>query len=750
MEQQIALLEIYLDSETVMGGDGMQKGTVDIDIQSDEFGLPYFSARTLKGMLRKEAQWFVDHVVENKPAYKKAFETLFGKANKYGGDLAIYESLRFSDAKLSDSLYRQIVREEYSPRKVLQSISTIRTMTSIEKESGTAKDGSLRQVRVIHPHYTFFAPIFSTRSLTEVEMELFEYAVKLLRSIGMMRNRGKGEVTCSVHWQEQKKRIAATQHLENDQYNHIQITINVQEPLKINNVLGTSDATHALTYIPGHVIRGALVHAYLQDTNTPSSELETTSLFDGNQTQFWNGYLVVNGKRSVPFAQHLFETKESSKTVYSKKPKKVYNSLHEKEFSQITKQSPVRVNKDVMVIGEEAFYGKNVALTSSLHIGINASHRDNKIDLYRYEGIAPKQQFQAIVKVQKESDFVTWLRSKSTLTLWLGGARNSGYGRCQVTVSSVSASPEQTPNLSFQSDELYVIATSDWIIYNEQGQLISALDENWLSERIGAKVILKEQVVNTQITGGYISHWRAYQPMIYAVKAGSVFRYQVIEGMVEQERVNSLIEAGIGRRRNEGFGRLMILPTWKSKELITPTETLVDTETVERKHKQEEQTNRELYQFTKGMLNAQLQQLLYEHVNRWYSSLKGEVSNAQWGKLLQVATSTQGKIEGKTLSHARKIYKEAWNVFWKDSKKRQENKSKLGYDAISMEDSLGKRLKLEDFTMEFLQQKKWQVKGIELMTAEINDLFWSMEAFQLLIKNILRDGGNAKRGHNVK
>ena len=59
MKQQIAYIEIHLLSEAILGGEGEQKGMVDIDIQTDEDGLPFFAARTLKGVLRDRAAWFV-------------------------------------------------------------------------------------------------------------------------------------------------------------------------------------------------------------------------------------------------------------------------------------------------------------------------------------------------------------------------------------------------------------------------------------------------------------------------------------------------------------------------------------------------------------------------------------------------------------------------------------------------------------------------------------------------------------------
>src|SRR5699024_1955710 len=105
----------------------------------------------------------------------------------------------------------------------------------------------------------------------------------------------------------------------------ISVRIDAQEPLKINDVYRTSDSTQALDYIPGHVLRGALVHAYLKDSGLSSEDLNTETIFDDDKIQFWNGYLQIDGNRSMPFPDHLYEEKALSRS--SQNIKSVYNAL---------------------------------------------------------------------------------------------------------------------------------------------------------------------------------------------------------------------------------------------------------------------------------------------------------------------------------------------------------------------------------------------------------------------------------------
>mgnify|MGYP001501817856 CR=1 FL=1 len=724
--KQKAYIEIHLLSEAILGGAGEQKGTVDIDIQVDEYGLPYFAARTLKGVLRDRAAWFVRCLPEEKrPVYEQALMQLFGKADAGDEHHSNYDALRFAHAKLSYSLYEVIAEEKADMRETMKAITTIRSMTSIDEQTGTAKEGSLRQARMMHSGYTFVAPIFINRPLSEVEKELLTTSVKLLRHIGLMRNRGKGEVACTLHWGEMEQVDTDTKQAD-DKDPYIVLTIDVEEPLKINEVLRSSDSTRALKYIPGHVLRGALVHAYLQDA------LDTEHIFHPDRIQFWNGYLVVKGKRSLPFAQHLFETKADAKS--DKKVKTVYNSLDEKEFAEIELQSPVRVNRHMMTLDEGTIIGADVETTSSLHININGPDgRRSDALMYRYEAIAPKQQFQAVIQVGENHDFVEWLKNKNDFYVWLGGARNSGYGRSRVTVQTGNENTEMPKQTGSFSEELYIMATSDWILYNEHGQLISAIDDEWLSEQLGATVQLVGQVVNTEWSGGYISHWRAYQPMVRAVKAGSIFRYRIVDGSIDEVKLQELIHRGVGSRTNEGFGRFIALPDWNYKKIQLEAEKATFESLEKRRLHNKEREQLESTLLKRAITSGRIQEIVFDEVNRWYDltgadKLK-QINTSQWSKLLQVTTDV---LRAET--DVRSVYKTKWETFWEDVKKRTENKSKLGYDTIKISVSEQKKSSIKDFILQDLYEKEWQFTKPNSDEA----IYWSLEALQLFVRKVLR------------
>ncbi|HZW68118.1 MAG TPA: RAMP superfamily CRISPR-associated protein [Pseudogracilibacillus sp.] len=754
MNQLLGTIEIKLLSETIFGGDGVQRETVDIDLQSDEYGLPFLSGRTLKGLLRREAQWYVNQLPpSHQEAYEKALGQLFGEADEGVEHRENYQALKFGIAKLSDEIYKLIERENLPSRNVFDAVTLVRSMTSIDNETGTAQDGSLRQARVMQRDYSLFAPIFVNRKLSKEEKDLLETSVKLLRHLGMMRKRGKGQVQCQVHWHDSSasndNKKVANKPIDSE-VKYILLHIENEEALKINDVLRTSDSTRSLNYIPGHVLRGALVHSYLMDQGLEEDELATEAIFHDEDMQFWNAYLQINRQRSIPFPVHLYETKEQARRdLADHEERRVYNDLTE-DIEEIEKEAPVRIGEEMMMIDGERLLASNVEKTSNLHLSLNGPKDDDQVSkLYRYESIAPNQTFQAVIKVEKMNEFTKWLLEKEEMYLWLGGARNSGYGRSRVRISTLKENPEQLTPIDEATDELYIIATSHWILRKEDGQLTHVLDEDFLSEELGAKLTLDQYIVNSSLTGGYVSHWQAYHPIIRAVKAGSVFRYKV-EGRLDRERIDTLVNKGVGQRRNEGFGRLTIFTSWPYKTLTKPKEVKATYETVERKHVSKETEREALQRFTHEFVQQDLTYIMHEKVNEWYESIlhnfrqqvtfggvKSDLSATKIGNLLEVTSGLKHKI--KKADCAKTEYQKVWNRFWEGYDSRQSNKEKLNYELIYITDESFGKVRLREFILEKLPKFQWRSNYFQDAMTEASKVEWDVRALQLLLRRMVRD-----------
>ncbi|NEP56071.1 MAG: RAMP superfamily protein [Symploca sp. SIO2G7] len=193
-------LKIKLLSDTTFGrGDGVA-GLIDQEVEHDPYGFPYLRGRTLKGLLSEEC----DNLIAVLPSYQQAWEKiackLFGTLGSTRGTMGI---VHVGDACLPEDLRQavafQIEEETLTKTEVLTSLTTIRRQTSINPESGTADEHSLRSYRVVLRDLCFTSDLIFEKMPQNEILSLLAVGALALRQVGSGRNRGRGHVRCTLH-----------------------------------------------------------------------------------------------------------------------------------------------------------------------------------------------------------------------------------------------------------------------------------------------------------------------------------------------------------------------------------------------------------------------------------------------------------------------------------------------------------------------------------------------------------------------
>lgn len=193
---------------------------IDTDVVFDNYGLPYFPARRLKGLLResvlevlemtKQAGIKLQIGIGNNSTDKDDayIEEIFGSGTQAGG--VIFHDLRLEENALALPWLKWAFNEFnnlLSADTVLNTMTEIRYQTAVDQE-GIAADNSLRTVRVLEPGLVF------TGELTIKKEQLFTnpllaLACANLKHAGSKRTRGFGEVYCSL-WDGQQDISSST------------------------------------------------------------------------------------------------------------------------------------------------------------------------------------------------------------------------------------------------------------------------------------------------------------------------------------------------------------------------------------------------------------------------------------------------------------------------------------------------------------------------------------------------------------
>lgn len=191
-------LVFTLKSDAIFGrGDGVA-GLVNAEVQHDEYGLPYFGGRALRGLL-VEACADILFALRNSTRWEQAAQNLFGDP----GSAADSQGwLRVGNAALPDELraviQNGIERGELKREQVLDSLTTIRRQTAVDAKTGAPQKETLRAVRVIVRGTPFVSRLHFSATPGADELAFLSACVKALRRIGTGRNRGRGEIVAGL------------------------------------------------------------------------------------------------------------------------------------------------------------------------------------------------------------------------------------------------------------------------------------------------------------------------------------------------------------------------------------------------------------------------------------------------------------------------------------------------------------------------------------------------------------------------
>jgi len=348
----------------------------------------------------------------------------------------------------------------------------------------------------------------------------------------------------------------------------IRYTIELQSPVLATDVMGEPNSAVTLPYVSGSLLRGALIARYLQDGRTEfdAGDDEPRQFFFGDQTRFLNAYPSnpnVGSKekrRALPKPSAWRIRKDDF--ADSKDGRKTY------DFSR--KAFDIH---DESTSGAFFWREENAALFSPLlrlnvhtqRDALKGRSTEDSGSVYRYESLAAGMQLQALILTtsDKSEKIVEWLKGA---TLWIGRARRAGYGKAVITEVGQpdywrESGTDDSPAALKADEELHIAFVSDALLRDENGQ--ATLDPRRVLEIAldlddeALKLVEGRSWAESKIVGGFNRKWGLPLPQAVALSAGSVFVYKT-SAPIGWEKLGELEREGVGERRNEGFGRVLI------------------------------------------------------------------------------------------------------------------------------------------------------------------------------------------------
>jgi len=341
-------------------------------------------------------------------------------------------------------------------------------------------------------------------------------------------------------------------------------TLELKEPLLLTAIKGDPNSAVSLPYVPGSALRGALVGRYLTDYKRDdlAADAEARKLFFDAQTRYLNAYPVDSqGHRTLPTPVAWKKRKRDAGDAYTvfdlsvdPAPWGIYDQWQPKpvkgSFCNLTDKQVTTVEPDKQV---------NIHTMREPKAG-RATLEQGAV--FRYEALAPGQTLAGVI-LCPDADTADTLQAllEEDETLLLGGSQSAGYGLTIITeIKRENNWQRTTHDLSTSSGHLTITLLSDAILRDINGQYTAFLTPEILAKYLGVTLTLDRSrtFVKTNVGGGFNRKWGLPLLQTPVARAGSVFTFEVGEADIPAERLQTLVEDGIGERRAEGFGRVAV------------------------------------------------------------------------------------------------------------------------------------------------------------------------------------------------
>ncbi|OYD99390.1 hypothetical protein CDG77_01630 [Nostoc sp. 'Peltigera membranacea cyanobiont' 213] len=374
----------------------------------------------------------------------------------------------------------------------------------------------------------------------------------------------------------------------------ITFLLHTTQPLLATSLQGDPNSDVSFPYIPGSMIRGVLIGRYLQRHNLKSTDdildeskyPDIKRLFFNGNTRYLNAYLYdkQKQKRTLPVARSWLKKKGDD--ISNLDDITVYDFSHETPEEDISYKSLDESfctvdDRDIVLYKEK----RRINIHNMRNRKKGRGDEDNGA-IFRYEALDAEQYFQAVILCDYPDDIEKIKPLLEPQEMWLGGSQSAGYGHTQIIPIEENEEHDSWDEVGIEPENrndrelIRITLLSDLILRDKWGHYV-AIPSNLIGDEIHQKAELLTQILeeflniklepqssytSSLIVGGFNRKWGLPLPQVPALAAGSVFvfKYNKENGELDSEKIRLVENQGIGERRVDGFGRIVI--NWLEEE----------------------------------------------------------------------------------------------------------------------------------------------------------------------------------------
>ncbi|MGD2088563.1 MAG: RAMP superfamily CRISPR-associated protein [Candidatus Aminicenantes bacterium] len=524
------ILEMHLLSNTIPGsGEGLS-GIIDIDISSDGYGIPYIPAKRIKGILRESALELNDLGM-----LQYSVDDIFGASGQQEGTdfkisdgyIADYHSYRgFLEYTAHDKKLAPLFNKE----TILDEFTYLRSRTTIDNQTGTAKENTLRTSRVLKRGETFYFQVEFPGNYSE-DMEKI---CKVTRRFGLSRTRGLGEIRLRLLNKSfcggpgggfLEKSPLVAEGIEPAQQCKLILAIKNHGQLMVTSKTGKKQVSE--TYIPGSALLGVFAHAYIKDHDLgePHHDPMFRDIFLNGSVTFSNAYIEEEKLKGIVPMPVSFYKEKDRENYFDMSFAGDYREVIDNEIAaKALRQEFARIGPDNFT----PYPGETrVEYHHSRPADKSIGHaRENDGAFFQYSVLNEEKDFRAEIEGPYRLLEPIIELCKKCGVFYLGKSKTAQYGKCSIRLkelTEVKLSASQ-----WKAGECIVVTLiSDLVLRNRYG-FVTPLPSLFIDEIAGILGIspevleLERQMVSFTSKSGFSGIWKMPRIQENALKAGSV------------------------------------------------------------------------------------------------------------------------------------------------------------------------------------------------------------------------------------
>ena len=479
-------------------------------------------------------------------------------------------------------------------------LTEIRNGVTINRLRQVAEDQRLYFTETSLPHadFTFSGDVTIGSEITKEHLDLLSAGLNYIHAIGTGKTRGLGWLKIDLKEIEANSQEVSSIVPGSEDFTELAIEITLKSPLITGGRKPTGQAVEAVQYIRGGLIRGAVAKAWLVNTEHGEPDADFRELFLSESAGIFRN--CYPGARVLPAT--ATGCKDFAGFIATNVPEKhdIFDTLLERLVAEQTDwlyqpNCPICGGR---VEAQSGFYEQphelctkrtlNTRLLTRVAINRHRKVAEDEL-LYHLTAVDPLSEDGQEVCLHSSARVPSTLANKTADTLekkvqWLGGGSSRGLGRVcvRVTKSEVSDSMKQRiENFNAALQEVWETYShlptvkigafeGTYFSIALQSDAILTADDGWQRSMVLTAPMLQEITdCDTAVTlirsfasydyvGGWNAAWGLPKETDLATRMGSVFVFHTSDIDSWIPALKTLENMGVGNRREEGFGQILI------------------------------------------------------------------------------------------------------------------------------------------------------------------------------------------------